>query len=1030
MSKNKKKSKGLSSHHRVSYGNRNSLRNIKTIPLNKTATQIQREKEKYTQQLTSLSFIQREELFGHGIYDIDMADEPESFTADNWMDIDSDEEEAFRAPPVGEEGMYHSHAGKEAIFHQIWDKCKPGRGDPRRRLMRVQNMVNSWRDQMPSLVEAYLELKANGPVNSDGCTDAWSIETLGFDERGTRAFVHLDGMRCTNETLLRHAYIGASPEKVSLAFPLRLFEVYRQIHRTCPRFSLDTLSKTLTNLHHYPRRSSLAEQLTTAYDAYLEVIRRVDAHTHLALGRDKSWCAQNACAPCLYKTVNEPALKFSFLACMDGNNSLKLVDSTFRAGEVRPDNRSSTSFRWLTPEQVDVYMNEVAESQKRARSKKKASAPHADEAVPTTVPGPTASTSGPTMPMPVDLADVEPPLDDDGEIAWLNVNELSAGEAEELARCADTCVERWKAAGPEARKKMFALFAIAGIFLCVCRHGHVLVMCDMIRSGELMKYPLAIVKQLLDQYGADIGLGYDIMCAFFKTLSRSSLGAKVTAMRLRGVVPAFHGHAHNRACQIGWHPLYVDGVGLEDFEECERTFALSNHLASTTRLATTFHRQQQIDEHFQFQDLDKHAASGNFIFQNYRQALEKITFNGATLSALEAQLGTTADDYEKDHQTEVKYFQSLRSEPDTIQQTMDYMDWLLKLHVASTEADKAKQDYLNLDRLIIVQGYTRQQIQAVNTRYRTTWTKYVAIQEGVCRFEEEHSIEERWTPDCKEYKDALVLTTERKYRTALAELERLVVSRLFELTKLGMSGIGYKLRDKISKALKTRADAIRRALMAYNDAAATLNPPRERLTWVNILQTTVLAEFDLLRDTRQDIRLQPWTNPARREAMVLYFGIKRAKEEVKRLNVEISRVVSFMYDEHVDYYRAIVSNLVTDPPLATELSKRWVHASRISTSICKRLVSTSRLKGFSGSLFPRQRLGRDPNLAEGVPPPPWLSGVLGVTQMTVEYEEVQEIDVEPDYDERDETDLVIRELEIDEDSLAEFMDRLSTFDDT
>ena len=32
---------------------------------------------------------------------------------------------------------------------------------------------------------------------------------------------------------------------------------------------------------------------------------------------------------------------------------------------------------------------------------------------------------------------------------------------------------------------MFALFAIARIFLVVCRHGHVLVICDMIRSGEL-----------------------------------------------------------------------------------------------------------------------------------------------------------------------------------------------------------------------------------------------------------------------------------------------------------------------------------------------------------------------------------------------------------------------------------------------------------------------------------------------------------------------------------------------------------------
>lgn len=129
-----------------------------------------------------------------------------------------------------------------------------------------------------------------------------------------------------------------------------------------------------------------------------------------------------------------------------------------------------------------------------------------------------------------------------------------------------------------------------------------------------MKYPLSMIRFLLDHYGAGIGIGYDIMCAFWKTLRRSSLGADVTAMRFQGVVPAFHGHAHNRACQIGWHPLYVDGVGLEDFEECERTFSLSNHLASSTRLATAFHRRQQIDEHFYFHDQDKHAASGTFFY--------------------------------------------------------------------------------------------------------------------------------------------------------------------------------------------------------------------------------------------------------------------------------------------------------------------------------------------------------------------------------------------------------------------------------
>jgi hypothetical protein len=128
-----------------------------------------------------------------------------------------------------------------------------------------------------------------------------------------------------------------------------------------------------------------------------------------------------------------------------------------------------------------------------------------------------------------------------------------------------------------------------------------------------MKYPLSIVNRLLDVYGKDIGLGYDIWCAFIKTLQRSSLGAKTVALNLSGVVPAFHGHAHNRSCQVSWHPLYTDGVGMEDFEECERTFVGSNGLGSITRLSTPFHRHQEVDEHFEFHDQDKYASCGQLI---------------------------------------------------------------------------------------------------------------------------------------------------------------------------------------------------------------------------------------------------------------------------------------------------------------------------------------------------------------------------------------------------------------------------------
>lgn len=52
-----------------------------------------------------------------------------------------------------------------------------------------------------------------------------------------------------NETLLQHGYIGGSPDQPAIAFSIKTFEIYRQIHRVCPRFSIDGLAKSLNYLH-------------------------------------------------------------------------------------------------------------------------------------------------------------------------------------------------------------------------------------------------------------------------------------------------------------------------------------------------------------------------------------------------------------------------------------------------------------------------------------------------------------------------------------------------------------------------------------------------------------------------------------------------------------------------------------------------------------------------------------------------------------------------------------------------------------
>lgn len=104
---------------------------------------------------------------------------------------------------------------------------------------------------------------------------------------------------------------------------------------------------------------ALPDQLSNTYDCYLKIMREVSRRADLALGHNAQWKQQNVCPPCLYKTVREPHLKFSLLACMDGNNLLKLIDSTFRTGSPQSDDRVLSSPQWVTPEQVDHFKDEV-----------------------------------------------------------------------------------------------------------------------------------------------------------------------------------------------------------------------------------------------------------------------------------------------------------------------------------------------------------------------------------------------------------------------------------------------------------------------------------------------------------------------------------------------------------------------------------------------------------------------------------------------------------------------------------------------
>lgn len=82
---------------------------------------------------------------------------------------------------------------------------------------------------------------------------------------------------------------------------------------------------------------------------------------------------------------------------------------------------------------------------------------------------------------------------------------------------------------------------------------------------------------------------------------------KALASDILILVNAFHSYAHNHACELVNHPLYLKGCGLEDFEVMEHVFSSFNAVTSTICHVSKCHLMQLLDLHFQQWDKDKYV---------------------------------------------------------------------------------------------------------------------------------------------------------------------------------------------------------------------------------------------------------------------------------------------------------------------------------------------------------------------------------------------------------------------------------------
>ncbi|KAJ7785440.1 hypothetical protein B0H14DRAFT_3095663 [Mycena olivaceomarginata] len=503
------------------------------------------------------------------------------------------------------------------------------------------------------------------------------------------------------------------------------------------------------------------------------------------------------------------------------------------------------------------------------------------------------------------------------------------------------CAEWWKNMINDVTSKMWGIFDETGIFLALCRHGFVLVIADMIKSGELAKYPLAVVKELLGAFGMKLGAGYDVGCHFQATVANSELGPEAKEKQLRCLVGSFHGHAHNCLCQLRFLATYVEGMGLKDLEGCERFFSRSNGLAKSCRYASRFHRQQEITIYAKhFDSFETYANLSKFLCNNYRQALG-ILKTAPALRAWMRQEGVAGvETFHEWLEEEKTYLLGLKAAAKTNTETLE-MEYIQKLvNLGESQRVMELTDGISERSIMGDDGTYAPGVGKAEMARRHAQEKAEKDLEQVQELESILAIAERWTTESPKWVETVAAIKQRKYQLALNGLELLIVERIFELTKMNQSETGYKMRKHIAKALQARSKAVKNTIDRYNDAAAMLEPPMPVLTWEEVSR--------------------PWTRPAYRLAMDRYFKTLRVREEIKRLNIEIQQVVTWIQDED-RFLRRMEANLQdatgktedemeTDIQMAVQVRLYRARRARFDAAHMRHFWKLAAEPGFTGSL--------------------------------------------------------------------------------
>ena len=267
---------------------------------------------------------------------------------------------------------------------------------------------------------------------------------IGVETR-TVTIEHIEGDSFISAAFVRHGLIPCAPYSPSAAFTVWTLEFYRVLSNCSPGLSVHAFMQSICDQHSAPFKPYISRQFSICYDLYLEIHTAVSKRVQIALQRNtKDYRLRHNCPSCTHMLTDEPHLKFSMLYTVDGNDSLKRIirretvpgsvtsDGAFEPVIGAPSELSDTRIGggdvYLTNEYVNKWSKESIET---------INGTYKDE-------------------------------DDDG----------------------NPCAERWRNMKSTVTSKMWGIFNETGIFLSLCRHGFVLMIADMVRSGELYVFSM------------------------------------------------------------------------------------------------------------------------------------------------------------------------------------------------------------------------------------------------------------------------------------------------------------------------------------------------------------------------------------------------------------------------------------------------------------------------------------------------------------------------------------------------------------